>query len=420
MKRLSSLLTCIACMYAACVMGQGTAVHVNIQNDAVSKYMNEVTYTCKEDVSRVADYVVPSAAPLDLPQPAWVDVPEEYHKYIKDGAVSLCYCPDNSFDASITDTVYLKPNETSVAVYDLLPGVIYYYKMYLHMILLKSGEMSAEGPVRMLYTPSVRNVRDMGGWPTADGHTVKYGKLIRGSELNGQHQADVADIEHLKQLGVSAEIDLRASYEEEHGVSAFGFKDVREVDYGEVPSFLYTNDSGQLLSHMTSARYLQSWRQEFHFIVENLRAGRSVFFHCRWGADRTGYLALLLEGLLGVPYDGLVKDYELSSFGGLDKKKEDIDPVIDYIDGLYGETLQEKFYTFWKTRVNVLQEDIDDFIDEMLGTTSGDDVVTSVASVQQAVGSTCYDVWGRRLSARRHGLVIERGDDGSVRKILMR
>ena len=220
-------------------------------------------------------------------------------------------------------------------------------------------------------------------------------------------------------MGVAAEIDLRSYYEVDHGVSAFGFKDAVEVATDEVPTFLYANDSGQLLSHLTMNKYLQHWREQFEFIVDNLSEGRTIFFHCRWGANRTGYLALLLEGLLGVTYDGLIKDYELTSFANLNEKKENIDPVINFIQQLDGETLQEKFNTFWKERVKVKQEDIDYFIDEMLdGEKPGGDVVTSIADVKESSVSTTYDLQGRRVSANRRGLIIQRQQDGSVRKIV--
>ena len=43
----------------------------------------------------------------------------------------------------------------------------------------------------------------------------------------------------------------------------------------------------------------------------------NIYFHCRIGTDRTGTLAYILEGLLGVPDEDKVQDYELSFFYGL-------------------------------------------------------------------------------------------------------
>ena len=43
----------------------------------------------------------------------------------------------------------------------------------------------------------------------------------------------------------------------------------------------------------------------------------ALYFHCRIGADRTGTLAYILEGLLGVPTEYRYQDYELTVFFGL-------------------------------------------------------------------------------------------------------
>ena len=46
----------------------------------------------------------------------------------------------------------------------------------------------------------------------------------------------------------------------------------------------------------------------------------SLYFHCRIGADRTGTIAYLLEGLLGVSEEDRYRDYEMSVFFGLDER----------------------------------------------------------------------------------------------------
>jgi protein-tyrosine phosphatase len=38
-----------------------------------------------------------------------------------------------------------------------------------------------------------------------------------------------------------------------------------------------------------------------------------VVFHCRAGADRTGFLSYLINGLCGVSYENLTRDYELTT-----------------------------------------------------------------------------------------------------------
>ena len=409
MKRLRYCLACVASVLVASVMAQSEHFHANIQNEAVSRFMSEVTYSTMDDVSQVDEYLKTAAAGerLDVPQPVYVQLPELLRTYMGNKNFSVLYWLDGTTDAEVTDTVTAKVNSQGAPIYDVQPGVECQYNTYFYNNVISSGTVTTEGPVRMINLETMRNVRDLGGWTTIDGRTIKYGKLIRGSELNGMHVASAADIRHLRILGVEAELDLRADYEDAHGVSAFGFKSARQAGSDEQATYLYTSDSGQLPAHLTQYMYLQRWRQEFNFIVANLRASRTIYFHCRWGADRTGYLSLLLEGLLGVPYDGLIKDYELTSFASLNKKKEMIDPVIEIVLTHKGETLQEKFEDFWVKRVGVKQTDVDYFINEML---EGEEVVTSVSKVQQSPVSTItYDLMGRPVSPNYKGLVIRKG-----------
>ena len=409
MKKLRYCLACVASVLVASVMAQSEHFHANIQNEAVSRFMSEVTYSTMDDVSQVDEYLKTAAAGerLDVPQPVYVQLPELLRTYMGNKNFSVLYWLDGTTDAEVTDTVTAKVNSQGAPIYDVQPGVECQYNTYFYNNVIGSGTVTTEGPVRMINLETMRNVRDLGGWTTIDGRTIKYGKLIRGSELNGMHVASAADIRHLRILGVEAELDLRADYEDAHGVSAFGFKSARQAGSDEQATYLYTSDSGQLPAHLTQYMYLQRWRQEFNFIVANLRASRTIYFHCRWGADRTGYLSLLLEGLLGVPYDGLIKDYELTSFASLNKKKEMIDPVIEIVLTHKGETLQEKFEDFWVKRVGVKQTDVDYFINEML---EGEEVVTSVSKVQQSPVSTItYDLMGRPVSPNYKGLVIRKG-----------
>ena len=52
----------------------------------------------------------------------------------------------------------------------------------------------------------------------------------------------------------------------------------------------------------------------FNFIVNCLRDNKPVYFHCAAGRDRTGTLASILLGVLGVSESDISKDYELTYF----------------------------------------------------------------------------------------------------------
>ena len=50
--------------------------------------------------------------------------------------------------------------------------------------------------------------------------------------------------------------------------------------------------------------------------MNDVISGKDIYFHCVYGSDRTGTLGYLLEGLLGVPDEDRIEDYELSVFFG--------------------------------------------------------------------------------------------------------
>ena len=52
----------------------------------------------------------------------------------------------------------------------------------------------------------VHNLRDLGGYPAADGRTVAWGRLYRSDSLAG---LDGDDLDRFAQLGIRTVIDLR-------------------------------------------------------------------------------------------------------------------------------------------------------------------------------------------------------------------
>jgi hypothetical protein len=74
----------------------------------------------------------------------------------------------------------------------------------------KTYKIVSEGGVRMIYTPSVWNVRDLGGWACTGGR-VKYGKIFRGGHFGSITDADKSTL--VDWLGIKTDIDLRNNSE---------------------------------------------------------------------------------------------------------------------------------------------------------------------------------------------------------------
>ena len=311
-----------------------------------------------------------------------------------------------SFTTSLTDgkLLYL-PN--------LLPQQTYYYEVVSADSTVGKGRFHTDGRLRMIYAPSISNVRDLGGWQTSDGRYIRYGLIYRGGELNGGHTATSADIRRLRNLGIGAEIDLRIDYEDGAGTSVFNFTT-------SAKTFYFANANDCYPESMTSQDSYTHWREEFNLIMANLRKGKSVYFHCIWGADRTGLLSLLLEGLLGLPQDRSNKNYELTSFSLAGSRvRSTQNDFFEYINGLKGDNLQQKFNTFFREKLRVTQAAIDEFRTIML--TDDLSILPTAVEPQSATvrpaDNALYDLLGRRVMNKqlRKGIYIRNGQKVIVR-----
>jgi protein-tyrosine phosphatase len=157
------------------------------------------------------------------------------------------------------------------------------------------------------------NFRDLGGHTTPDG-TVRYRLVYRSDSLAHCDDGDVAHL--VDERGIRTVVDLRHQTE----IDAFPLAGLRgagvEVHAVSLldpsqPSVL--PDDPALLT--LSALYCEMLANAGNRIVDALRLvaardNQPVVFMCSAGKDRTGILAALLLGLLGVDDDDVVADYE--------------------------------------------------------------------------------------------------------------
>ena len=385
--------------------------NVNLENVQVRRYLQFVHYT-DSTPSQVRDYCDKPFVKGDSPNPVSIPFP-----YIDQDSVTVV-CT-NMEDATDTVSMHIAAKDQMALVYNLTPQCGYRYSIHTADTTLAVGTFHTEGFVRMIHAPGIKNIRDLGGWQTTDGKRIKYGRLYRGGELNGQHTATPEAIQMLKDVGIQAEIDLRAP-SEHGGISVFGFigSDYNAPD--GLKTYYFTNNSGCELAHMSSYYWQIRWRREFEYIVNNLKLDRPVYYHCIWGADRTGFLSMLLEGILGIPYDQIAKDYELTSFTDESiRQRESQYKLIGYILALDGNTLQEKFNTYMTKQLIISQADIDYFTREMVGEGS---VTLGIASapdtaLPKARPEGFYDLHGRKATPPlQKGIYIKIDEHGIGRK----
>lgn len=172
-----------------------------------------------------------------------------------------------------------------------------------------------ELPSRHVELPNVFNLRDLGGYPTADGRTVAWRRLFRADGLQRLAPEDVAG---LHALGLRTVIDLRRPEEVERGRLdaeglAYHHHSLQPADW-VVEAFEPSMESARYLAD----RYLEMTALRSEEVAAVLRliadegAGPLVF-HCAAGKDRTGVVAAMTLSLLGVSDDDIADDYALST-----------------------------------------------------------------------------------------------------------
>jgi protein-tyrosine phosphatase len=164
------------------------------------------------------------------------------------------------------------------------------------------------------------NVRDLGGLPTADGRTVRPGRLIRSDSLQDLTDGDIRLL--VDELGVRAVADLRTGVRVEH-LSLFPEPDEVQVsDSADGPVVLpwqerdtkLTEDERQRGVSGVYLRYLDD-RADSVIAALRLIAGTdgATIVHCAAGKDRTGVVVALALSEVGVTREAIIDDYALSA-----------------------------------------------------------------------------------------------------------
>lgn len=288
------------------------------------------------------------------------------------GGSQRVYVADNpDYEDALTYSV--SGSSTSYDIYNLIPGKHYYWKVTSTAGDAGTGEFLTTGRRRFLKVDNVCNIRDLGGIPTADGtKRIKYGMIFRGGEMNGYHKdyegrfcrIDKNGIQAMEKLGIKAILDLRTDSEA---------VDITVSPLGEGTDYIRFTTANQFY-------YDKCWNSDvyidaFQWAIDELRKGKPVFFHCIFGADRTGTLAFLMEALLGVGENQLAIDYELTSFSyGLEtpprrrgpKNELSVYRYRQMLEGLINGpgTIQYQVRTFLSNKIS--DADLDWFISSML------------------------------------------------------
>ncbi len=181
-------------------------------------------------------------------------------------------------------------------------------------------------PVRHIDLEGQPNFRDLGGYETADGRTVKWGQVYRSGELPHLTDADVAMLEELEintvmNFLLPEEIEMNGSDQLPEGTR-------------EVPAPIHGDRAAELTMVAQTAIKTANFddippemNPEFHRMLLDegkneyaalLREAadpenRPLVFHCSHGVHRTGTATAILLSALGVPWDTIRADYLLTN-----------------------------------------------------------------------------------------------------------
>lgn len=260
------------------------------------------------------------------------------------------YTVSLSRDEGFSSPLTYHTQESFLDVYNLYLGATYYWKVSARfangsecLSPVSSFSTASIGP-RNLYVDGVTNCRDLGGWERSDGSHVKQGMLYRTARLNRSYikkaKPEITSRGKeamLEELGVRSEIDLRkntSDYPENGGIASSVLGE--EVNYYNVP--MDFSDVGVYLKEENEAM-----KKVFSILSE--KSNYPLFFHCHIGTDRTGFIAFLIDGLLGVSEEDLYRDYLFSNFASIGGSREVAtieEAYVSYIKSRSGNSLSEK------------------------------------------------------------------------------
>jgi protein-tyrosine phosphatase len=172
-------------------------------------------------------------------------------------------------------------------------------------------------PRRHIDFDRLHNFRDIGGYPTHDGRTVRWGRLYRADSL-GKLAGD--DWSRFQTLGVRSVIDLRYPWEIEAGGRvpefdglAYHQLSIEHRPYHQ-PTLDPTVDPARILADK-NMEVVVDGAVEIRAALDVIASDDAapIVVHCSFGKDRTGLIVALVLGLIGVADDDIIADYALTN-----------------------------------------------------------------------------------------------------------
>lgn len=318
------------------------------------KFLTEVTYPDKDlSFTKVFDYYGGFRDKGELTWSNWQknwpdgDKPSSYSiRWKQNDDITIAYKLHLEDKLGWSQDQDIKSGSCFVDITNLVPNDTYTFKVTEkseEAKVVAEGTFTTKGSVHQVFFKSkCRNARDLGGWKTVDGKTVRYRRIYRGGRMNDPWEVMLTATGKKEVLaeGIGAELELRGSDDymtvpavegldhchpciEEGGKVMLGVTkpsakncakwlklDVGRTDIEDVSKYTPTADEYNAFQ----LAYKAKTKECFEFVLNSVKAEKGVYFHCSLGRDRTGTMSILLMGLLGVREGDISKEYELTYF----------------------------------------------------------------------------------------------------------
>jgi protein-tyrosine phosphatase len=182
---------------------------------------------------------------------------------------------------------------------------------------------------RKVFLTGAHNFRDLGGYKTADGGRVKWGRVYRSADLSKLTPEDLTQLADRK---IKVVVDFRGPIE----IKQAPDKLPAGAKYVNLPAGSGQVNPNSVFLKLKTAADTDSMMRSFYglndslafrykpFFAELVKAeeGTNVLFHCTAGKDRTGMGAALLLTALGVSKDQVIADFLASNYYRQDENRK--------------------------------------------------------------------------------------------------
>ncbi len=310
---------------------------VQLVGDVAKQYLGSQTTVT---ISELTDeYEILSENRFDMPKPLKLSF--DIYSLPKSATVKSGRVEISENERFVNSAFYDMDKAYTATVYNLKTGTEYYYRAHFKMsdgnVFTYGGVFETESGPRFMYIDGIFNSRDIGGWKTVDGREVKQGLIFRGTEADGavapKYKLTEKGVKQLVlDLGVKTDMDLRTPEDSLSGTYVLG-ANIKHKYYS----------LGAYEDAFSSPN--KSRIREIFADLAN-PDNYPIYLHCTYGCDRTGTVCYILEAMLGLSEEDLIREYELSGLYNSTISRSNIMKVYGALSSYEGETIKEKTENF--------------------------------------------------------------------------